>query len=194
MKSQIFILLSIIFFLVGCKLKSGKIENYDNSNCEKPKYANKYSLPNDILVYYDYNQGLKCAKQKNKPVFLTFTAYNSVSCKKFLFKNWLNNADIHQILKKNYVVIALYVDEKSKLDSNEFYISKYSHKQIETVGGKNSDYQISRFQNNSQPFSVVLDTNGNKLLEALAYTPNDNEIIEFMKNGIVEYKKTNANK
>lgn len=123
-------------------------------------------------VYTDYAVGLAMAKKSNRPIFLTFTAYASICCKSRYFKEWLKNDEFSTNLEK-FVVVALYVDDRTALDSNDFYESTFTNKRIQTLGQQNSDFQIAHFNSNSQPYSIILNTDGDPIKEPLLFSEKD---------------------
>ena len=127
------------------------------------KYCDIFHAPLGLDVFYDYDEGLAYAKKVNKPVFIDFTGHACVNCRKMEASVWPDK-EVLACLANDYVVIQLYVDDKTDLAIAEQTVSKYSGKKIETIGNKWSDFQASRFNTNSQPFYVLLDTKGDLLV------------------------------
>jgi len=127
------------------------------------KYGDIFHAPLGLDVFYDYDEGLAYAKKVNKPVFIDFTGHACVNCRKMEASVWPDK-EVLSRLANDYVVIQLYVDDKTDLAIAEQTVSKYSGKKIETIGNKWSDFQASRFNTNSQPFYVLLDTKGDLLV------------------------------
>ncbi len=142
----------------------------------------------DIMAFTDYEKGLAYAKSVNKPILLDFTGFACVNCRKMEDYVW-SKPEILSILKKEVVLISLYVDDKRELPENEKYVSKETGKEIKTVGNKWSDFQITHYKANAQPYYIVLDTDGNRLNEAVGYTPNTTEYENWLKTGISKLKK-----
>jgi thiol:disulfide interchange protein len=142
----------------------------------------------DIMAFTDYEKGLAYAKSVNKPILLDFTGFACVNCRKMEDYVW-SKPEILSILKKEVVLISLYVDDKRELPENEKYVSKETGKEIKTVGNKWSDFQITHYKANAQPYYIVLDTEGNRLNEAVGYTPNTTEYENWLKTGISKLKK-----
>ena len=86
-------------------------------------------------------------------------------------------------LKNDYVMLALYVDEKTELPENEWYTSEYDGKVKKSIGKQNADFQITRFNNNAQPYYVLLDTNGELLVEPIAYERSISKFVDFLDEG-----------
>ena len=101
---------------------------------------------------------------------------------------WADN-DVLRRLRQDYVIISLYVDDKTALDESEQYISSFSGKKINTIGKKWSDLQSSVFKTNSQPFYVIMNSDGERLAPAQAYNLNIQNYINFLERGLEAFKK-----
>lgn len=156
--------------------------NVDNNLCEPPKYAGLLHFPHGINGYFDYEQGLACAKAQNKPIFIDFTGHGCVNCREMEARVWSDPAVLKR-LKEDYVVVALYVDEKTELPESEWYVSAYDGKVKKTIGKQNADFQITRFNNNAQPYYVLLDNQGRLLKEPKAYNLDVSSFIKFLDEG-----------
>lgn len=168
--------------------------------CESPKYADFLHLPHGIEGYFDYDQALKCAKAQHKPLFIDFTGHGCVNCREMEQSVW-SDPRILNMLKNDYVVVALYVDDKKTLPEEEWYISDYDGKPKKTLGKKNADFQIKHFHSNAQPNYILLDSQaGNSDLEKFVLMPArghdlDKDVFyEFLKKGLEEFKKRNNGK
>ncbi len=167
-------------------------------DCEPAKYADFLHLPHGIEGYFDYRQALKCAKAQNKPLFIDFTGHGCVNCREMEQSVW-SDPRILNMLKNDYVVLALYVDDKKTLPEAEWYISDYDGKQKKTLGKKNADFQIKHFHSNAQPNYILLDSGaGDTDLEKFVLMParghdlNRDAFYEFLKKGLEEFKKRNS--
>ncbi|HBL76663.1 MAG: disulfide bond formation protein DsbD [Bacteroidetes bacterium GWF2_42_66] len=156
--------------------------------CEKPKYSEFLHLPHGLEGYFDYEQGLACAKAQNKPIFIDFTGHGCVNCREMEATVW-SDPRVLQRLKNDFVIIALYVDDKTKLPENEWIVSKYDNKAKKTLGKKYADFQISNYGVNAQPYYVLLDNEGNKLAEPKAYDLNPDNFVEFLDHGLANFRK-----
>ena len=96
--------------------------------------------------------------------------------------------NIKSVLKNDMVLISLYVDEKAELPKEEQYVSPATGKKIVSVGNKWSDFQITRYKNNAQPYYIVLDTEGNDISKPTSYTPNADEYFNWLKEGVAKFK------
>lgn len=174
-------------------------KNPDTSEaCEPAKYADFLHLPHGIEGYFDYQQALKCAKAQNKPLFIDFTGHGCVNCREMEQSVW-SDPRILNMLKNDYVVVALYVDDKKTLPEDEWYISDYDGKQKKTLGKKNADFQIKHFHSNAQPNYILLDNRAGEtdlekfvLMPARGHDLNRDAFYEFLKKGLEEFKKRNS--
>jgi thiol:disulfide interchange protein DsbD len=156
--------------------------------CDEPKYADRYTLPYGLKGYYDYQQGLDCAKKLNKPVFLDIKGFACTNCK-VVEKNVWSDPGVLKRLQNDYVIIALYVDDNHTLPENEWVTSTFDGKVKKTIGRKNVDFQITRFGVNAQPYYVLLDYSGNTLTPAIGFVSNAGKYIKFLDEGLEEFKK-----
>ena len=144
--------------------------------------------PHDLIAFEDYEKGLAYAKSVNKPILLDFTGYACVNCRKMEDFVW-SKPEILSILKDQVVLVSLYVDDKRELPKEEQYVSKETGKEIVTIGNKWSDYQITRYKNNAQPYYIILDSDGNDITQQIGYTPNAEEYKKWLEEGISKFKK-----
>ncbi|MFA9371261.1 MAG: cytochrome c biogenesis protein CcdA [Labilibaculum antarcticum] len=158
-----------------------------NELCEAPKYAERLHLPHGLKGYFDFEQGIACAKEQNKPVFIDFTGHGCVNCREMEANVW-SDPRVQKILREDYVIIALYVDDKQTLPESDWITSSYDGKVKKTLGRKYADFQITRFGVNAQPYYVLLDKEEDTLVEPRAYDLNAEAFVEFLENGKKEFK------
>lgn len=149
---------------------------------------NAHSGPHGIIAFHDYEDGLAYAKKVGKPILLDFTGHACVNCRKMEDFVW-SKPEILSILKDQIVLVSLYVDDKRELPKEEQYVSKETGKEIVTIGNKWSDYQITRYKNNAQPYYIILDSDGNDITQQIGYTPNAEEYKKWLEEGISKFKK-----
>jgi len=113
-----------------------------NDQCEEPKYADFLHLPHGLTGYFEYEQALACARQQNKPIFIDFTGHGCTNCREMEAVVWSDPAVLKR-LKEDFVVVALYVDDKTELPEAEWITSRYDGKVKKTIGKKNADIQIA---------------------------------------------------
>jgi thiol:disulfide interchange protein len=144
--------------------------------------------PHGIVAFDDYDAGLAYAKKVNKPILIDFTGYACVNCRKMEDNVWSDDK-ILSILNNDVVLISLYVDYKKDLPESEQYISKTTGKNIKTVGNKWSDFQISKYEVNSQPYYALINNNeDDKGVKPVGYTPNVEEYHKWLEEGIKSLK------
>lgn len=161
------------------------------AECGAPKYGNMLELPHGIQGYLDYEQALTCAKKQDKPLFIDFTGHGCVNCREMESAVW-SDPKVLKRLKEDYVVVALYVDEKTVLPENEWYVSANDERVKKTIGGQNLDFMIQKLNANAQPYYTLVD-NGSSLLNApKGYDLSVENFIEFLDNGIEEFENRSA--
>lgn len=166
----------------------GGSANDNKELCETPKFADFLSLPHNLKGYFDYDQALRCSKQQHKPLFIDFTGHGCVNCREMEANVW-SDPQVLKRLRENYIVVALYVDDRKDLPQSDWVTSTYDGKVKNTVGKKFADLQITKFKVNSQPYYVLLDNNGELLNKPKAYDLNVDNFIKFLDDGVAEYKK-----
>ena len=154
-------------------------------------YEKDSECPLGLDCYKDLDEGIAAAKAANKPIMLDFTGWACVNCRKMEEQVW-SQSKIYKILKEEYIIISLYVDDRKELPKEEQF--KYvkpngNLKNIRTIGDKWATLQTLNFQNNSQPFYVLLNHNMELLNHTTAYTPNADEYFEWLQKGVENFKK-----
>ncbi len=140
----------------------------------------------NIIAFEDYEEGLAYAKEVNKPVLIDFTGYACVNCRKMEDYVW-SDERILSILKNDVVLISLYVDYKKELPESEQYTSETTGKRIKTIGNKWSDFQITRYKANAQPYYVLINLEEDNLNDPVGYTPDIEEYETWLKEGISNF-------
>ncbi len=144
--------------------------------------------PHDLSCFHDYEEGMQYAKVHNKPVIIDFTGWACVNCRKMEDNVW-SDSKVLKKLREDYVLISLYVDDKTVLPLAEQFKSTLSGKDIKTTGNKWSDFQASKYNTNSQPYYVLLDNSGNILAQPRGYTPDIQAYTGFLEEGLCRYQK-----
>ncbi len=144
--------------------------------------------PHDIVSFEDYEDGLAYAKKVGKPILLDFTGKACVNCRKMEEQVW-SDPKVLRILKKDVVLISLFVDFKKKLPKEEQYVSKTTGKKIRTVGNKWSDFQMKKYKANAQPYYVLIDHNEDNLIHYASYDSDIEKYLNWLKKGIENFKK-----
>ena len=166
---------------------SGSGEN-ESVLCDEPKYDDLLALPHGLKGYFDYEQALACARAQNKPLFIDFTGHGCVNCREMEARVW-SDPEVLKRLKQDYVIVALYVDEKTELPESAWYKSAYDDKVKKTIGKQNADLQITRFNNNAQPYYVLLNNKEEVLMPPLAYDLDVQHFINFLDQGLENFNK-----
>ena len=156
------------------------------------KSGNENDCPHDLLCFKDYDEGMKYAKSQGKPVMIDFTGWSCVNCRKMEDNVW-SDPKVLKKLAEHYVLISLYVDDKTPLPADQQTISTTTGKKIKSTGNKWSDMQASIYKTNSQPYYVLLDNNGKLLAHPRGYTPDINTYASFLEEGICRYELRSNN-
>ncbi|MBD1432408.1 thioredoxin family protein [Sphingobacterium sp. DN00404] len=143
--------------------------------------------PKGFDPYYDYEEGLAAAKELGKPVLIDFTGWNCVNCRKMEANVW-TDPKVATLLREEFVMVELFVDDRTELSPEEQYVSEYSGKRIRTIGAKNSDFQASAFNSNSQPLYVIVDVEGNVLIPPSGADYDVNSYAAYLKSGIDAFR------
>ena len=136
----------------------------------------------------NYEEGMAYAKKHNKPVLVDFTGWGCVNCRNMEYAVW-SDPQVKEMLENDYVLISLYVDDKTPLAEKDRYRSKLSGNMIRSVGNRWSDLQISKFGQSSQPYYFPIDYDGQPLTGPSAYNLDINKYKVFLKKGIDEFNK-----
>ena len=169
--------------LVSILPESKHGSNADATNiCEQPKYANMLELPFGLNGYFDYQQGISCAQKLNKPVLLDFKGHTCANCKK-MESGVFSNPDILERLRNDFVIVALYTDDAFKLPENEWIKSTYDGEVKKTMGEKNLDFEIAKFNSNTQPLFAIINIQGDTLTKPMAFTMNVEAFKKFLDKG-----------
>lgn len=155
---------------------------------EKPKYADLFHLPHNLKGYFDYDQALAAAKATNKPIFVDFTGHGCVNCREMEANVW-SDSRVKDKLRHDFIICALYVDDKTSLPKDEWYTSTYDGKEKKTIGRKYADFQISKFGTNAQPYYCLMDHNGNLLMKPRAYSLDRDGFVAFLEEGLKNFQE-----
>lgn len=154
-------------------------------------YEKGTSAPLGLTAYKDFEKGLEAAKNQGKPIMIDFTGWACVNCRKMEEHVW-SREDIFKVINEEYILISLYVDDREKLDPAEqfkFLKENGNIKTIRTVGDKWATFQTINFKNNSQPYYVLIDSHLNLINSPIAYTPDGNEYLAWLKEGMNNFSK-----
>jgi thioredoxin-related protein len=164
-----------------------------------PLFYSIYDKPTEgplgLKAYKDWDKGLEAARAENKPILLDFTGWACVNCRKMEEQVW-SNPEVYDIIKNDYILISLYVDDKVNLPEEEqfnYLREKGGIKKIRTIGDKWATFQTVNFKNNSQPFYVLLDPEVNLLNPPVGYTPNEKEYLTWLREGLNKFTAVGIN-
>lgn len=138
--------------------------------------------------FNDFDSGMEYARQNHKPVMIDFTGYGCVNCRKMELAVW-TDPQISQIMNDDYVLITLYVDEKTNLPEPIKITENGKERTLRTIGDKWSYLQRSKFGANAQPFYVLLDNEGKPLNSSYSYDEDIAKYKDFLQTGLKNYKK-----
>jgi thiol:disulfide interchange protein len=159
--------------------------------CSEPKHGNIFEMPFGLKGYFDYEQGLACAKEQGKPVLLDFKGHACANCKLMEAKVW-SDPEVLRRLRENFVIVALYVDDRTQLPENEWIVSALDGKQKKTIGKINEDLEISKFKTNALPLYVITDSDGNPLNTPMPTNLNVEEYKKWLDEGLNSFKSKKA--
>lgn len=150
-------------------------------------YGQKYDLkmPLGLTGYFTLEEGLAAAKAQNKPVFVDITGHGCVNCREMEQRVW-SDSRVLNILRNEYVLVALYVDDKTKLDEAEWLITPEG-KTLKEIGRVNSYIARTRFGVNAQPNYALLDADGNQMVPVRGYNLSIDGFISFLNTGLEKF-------
>ncbi len=155
--------------------------------CEPARYSDFLKLPHNLKGYFTISDAEKCSKEQGKPVFVDFTGHGCVNCRKMEEYVW-SDPRVLKILQEEYIIASLYVDDKTELPQTEWYVSTYDQKEKTTLGKQNADYQVRNYGSNAQPLYAIQDAGGKSLVTPVAYDPDVEKFIVFLKSGVEKFK------
>lgn len=155
-----------------------------------PMQTQDFNLYNNEVhaKFDDYDLGMEYARQHGKPVMLDFTGYGCVNCRKMELAVW-TDSKVSDLINNEYVLITLYVDNKTPLPSPVKIMENGTERTLRTVGDKWSYLQRIKFGANAQPFYVLIDNEGKPLNKSYSYDEDIPKYIEFLQTGLENYKK-----
>lgn len=173
--------------LIPGTLAPGALTATGMAICEDPKYGDFLHFEYGLEGYFDLEQGLACAKKLDRPVLIDFKGHACANCKEMDARVW-SDPGVQQRLRDNFVLVGLYVDDRTKLPENEIYVSKVDGKQKKTMGKKNEDIEISMFNTNTLPLYAIVDPEGKPLIETRGTNYDIQAYIEWLDRGARTYQ------
>ncbi len=157
-----------------------------------PMSTQDFNLNSKTVVarFTDFDQALAAARAEGKPLFVDFTGYGCVNCRKMEAAVW-TDPRVADLLTNDYVLVSLFVDDKTPLEQPiEVTDALGRHKTLRTVGARWSYLQSTRFGANAQPYYIILDTDGRQLLPSRAYDEDVSAYLDFLQRGLQAFKET----
>lgn len=154
-----------------------------------PMKTQDFNLYNNEVhaQFMDYDLGMEYARRQGKPVMLDFTGYGCVNCRKMELAVWTDQK-VSDIIRNDYVLITLYVDDKTPLPQPQKIVENGTERTLHTVGDKWSYLQRVKFGANAQPFYVLIDNEGKPLNKSYSYDEDIPKYVEFLQTGLENYK------
>ena len=154
--------------------------------CDTPKYSDFLTFENGLEGYFDLEQGLACAQKLNKPVLIDFKGHACANCKE-MDARVCSDPEVQRRIRENFVLVGLYVDDRTKLPENEVFVSKIDGKEKRTMGKKNEDIEISMFNTNTLPLYAIVDPYGKPLIETRGTDFDIQAYIKWLDSGSGAY-------
>ena len=174
-------------FVIGQGAAATTSQSNGNADINAPKYGDFLHLPHGLKGFFDMEEAEAYAAKVGKPIFIDFTGHGCVNCREMEARVWADPT-VQQILRDEYVIVALYTDDKMKLDESN-WVKTDSGKTLKTLGEINANYALTRFSVNAQPYYVLQGKSGEVLGEPRGYDLSVEKFVDFLKKGVEEYKK-----
>ncbi|TJZ62092.1 DUF255 domain-containing protein [Sphingobacterium olei] len=175
-------------FDVSAGVGTGSNHNADAVNRKHYTHFHSRTTIKGFDPYYDYDEALAAAQSQQKPLLIDFTGWTCVNCRKMEADVW-SNQKVKDLINNEFILVELYVDEHDlKLPESEQYISPQTGKKINTVGKKNTDFQITQFRSNSQPLYAIVDNKGELLIPSSGANYDIEKYAEYLQSGVDAYK------
>ncbi len=159
---------------------SGATVAYDGIRPQKYVDIFAKATPENYTAFYDYDEAMAAAKKLDRPLMIDFTGWSCVNCRKMESAVW-TDPEVVKIINRDFVLLQLYVDDKTKLPKDQQYISSFDQSKIKTIGQKNADFEIVHFNRNSQPYYVFLNHQGKSLTsKGYRFDPDPQHFIDFL--------------
>ena len=152
------------------------------------KYGDVLELPHNLDGFFDLAEAEAYAKQVGKPLFVDFTGHGCVNCREMESRVWADER-VLDILRNDYVIVALYADDKLKVDEAD-WVTTDSGKVLKTLGKINSYYALKTYGVNAQPYYVLQGADGKPLVEPRGYNLDVEAFVEFLQNGVKAYNES----
>jgi thiol:disulfide interchange protein DsbD len=155
----------------------------EHEECTPVKYADMFRMPLGLKGFYDLEEGLACAQASGKPVLIDFKGHFCSNCKKMEAAVW-SDPEVLNILRNEYVIVALYTDDRTKLPESEWYTSEVDGRVKKTIGQQNVDFEIANFRTNTIPLYVIMDADGKVVGEPRGTDLDVQSYLSWLKSGL----------
>ena len=152
----------------------------DNLNAEV-KYGDKLHLPHNLKGYFDLDEAIAAAKKENKPIFLDITGHACNNCREMETRVW-SDPRVKEMLMNDYIICALYVDDRTDLNTEDYYTNKNGIV-MTTLGRKNNAIAVERFNVNAQPGYILMSPDEEILMPVRGYDASIDGFIKFLEGG-----------
>lgn len=154
----------------------------NSEECSEPRFADIFEMPFGLKGYFEYNQGIACAREQGKPVLIDFKGHACANCKLMEAKVW-SDPEVLRRLRDNFVIVSLYVDDRTQLPENEWITSTIDGKVKKTIGKVNENLEISKFKTNALPLYIITDYEGKPLNNPMPTNMNIEEYKRWLDEG-----------
>lgn len=151
-----------------------------------PKYGDLFSMPYGLTGFFEYSEGMAYAKLHNKPVLIDFKGHACANCKKMEAKVW-SDPSVLKRLKEDFVIISLYVDDRTILPEEEWIVSKVDGKLKKSIGKINEELEITMYNTNTLPLYVIADHQGVPVVAPSVANFDTDSFIEWLDQGIIKF-------
>ena len=174
-------------FVIGQGAAVTTSHSESGADINAPKYGDFLHLPHGLKGFFDLKEAEAYAAKVGKPIFIDFTGHGCVNCREMEARVWADPT-VQQILRDEYVIVALYTDDKMSLPESD-WVTTESGKVLKSLGKVNANYALTRFGVNAQPYYVLQGKNGEVLGEPRGYDLSVEGFVEFLRKGFEEYKR-----
>ena len=174
-------------FVVGKYAPAAATATSNEANLDNAKYSDILHLPHGLKGFFDMKEAEAYATKVGKPIFIDFTGHGCVNCREMEARVW-SDPTVQQILRDEYVIVALYTDDKMPLPESDWVVTD-AGKTLKSLGKVNANYALTRFGVNAQPYYVLQGKDGAILGEPRGYDLSVEGFVEFLRKGVEEYKK-----
>ena len=174
-------------FVVGKYAAPAAASTNKEASLDNAKYSDFLHLPHGLKGFFDMKEAEAYAEKVGKPIFIDFTGHGCVNCREMEARVWADPT-VQQILRDEYIVVALYTDDKMTLPESDWVVTD-SGKTLKSLGKVNANYALTRFGVNAQPYYVLQGKDGKVLGEPRGYDLSIEGFVKFLRKGIEEYKK-----